>query len=155
MEMIKKYLNYILIGCACLFGLLVFATMAGSAVYAKSGNNIASLGSVYYFAASHSGLLGTSKPVAACVSGIIFLVFGLVAIAATGVLEFVLKNEYAKYAAVAAGVLLLASAISYFCPATGDLKDLHAGAGSILSGIFALISTCSICSFGCLKLLKK
>lgn len=132
-----------------LFAALVFATMAGAVFSDIDVGDWFSvdLGNVY-------SAIGADSPIGVLVAALVLLVVGLIASIAAVALRF-LKFKWAWAVSLGACLLLVVAGILYFCPATGNYKDLGLGVGSVLSAIFCLISGLSAGAAGVLDVLKK
>ena len=142
----KKFLNLIVLGGSLFFTVLIFAFMAGAAVVAKSGSVVIKSDSVYSWLGDSTGTL------------IAFILFLLAFLAGAALLcLLVLKKEFKFDFAIAfcAGLLLLVAGILFFC-GTSFIGGNGLGAGSVFSGIFAILGALGFFFYGCLagKLIK-
>lgn len=144
----KKYLDYILLGVAALFSLLMFVFMALPAFVLKSGNLTVKSDSLYE-CMGDSALI-----VIAFILGIlVFLAAACLCVClALGKLN---KIPAPHFIAMGVGVLALVAAILFFVVPGSLWEGSNIGAGSLLSGLFLLFAAFAACGYGALKLLKK
>lgn len=146
-----KNLSLILGGCALVLAVAVFATMAGAAY----GNaNFGSVSVNWSGSASVYSAIGADSPVGVLVAALIVYIIGFLAVCGSVVMTW-LKNKYASYVSLGACLLLVVAGILYFCAATGDFSGASLGVGSVLSGLFCILSGLLAGAIGVLAILKK
>jgi len=142
----KKHLRLILSGAALAFALAIFGAMAGD-VFDLSAVNSWGLNASF----SVYGAIGAEEPSGIAITALIFFILGLIASLMTLALSF-LKSKFAAYSSIAGFLLLLVAGITYFCVTSGSNASL--GVGSVLSGVFALLSALLLGGVALLNILK-
>lgn len=147
MEIIKKYLDYILLGIASLFSFLEFVIMFGSGIFAKSGS----------FKMSYS-IYECFEINAMPVFAMVFMI--LVLLSSIGLIALAYFNKNIGFEVLIAlfnALLAFLAFIFYLCTLPTEYKNFgyRIGAGSIFASIFALICAGSLAFFGVKKILKK
>lgn len=144
----KKYLDYILLGCATLLSGLMLAFMALPAFVLKGGNVTIKSDSLYQ-CMGDSGLI-----VAAFILGIlVFLAAACLCVCL--VLGKLDKVPAPHFIAMGVGVLALVTGILFFVVPSNLWDGSNIGAGSLLCGLFMIFAALASCAYGALKLLKK
>ena len=150
----KKYLDYILLGVAALFSLLIFVWMALPALKET------------LFDTTINGYKAMEEAGGLVVAFIFMILVFLVAacLCTLALLKFLGKSKFelpfAHFIALGAAVLALVAMVlfflvepMYFDGSTYD--NVKLGAGAVLCAISALLSAAGLGCFGALKLLKK
>ena len=142
----KKFLNLIVLGASLLFAALIFVFMALPAVVAKSGNFVIKGDSIYAYLGESGGTLAAF---------ILFLVAFLAGCCLCVLLLMKKKFQYDYLLAFLASLLLLVAGVLFFC-GVSFIGGNALGAGSVLSGIFAILGALCFCCYGALegKLIK-
>ena len=147
----KKYLDYILLGCAALFSVLILVWMALPALVANFLGESTVNG---YKVMEEAG----GYVVAFIFMILVFLVAGcLCALVALKKLD---KVPFAHFIALGAALLALVAMILFFLAEPmyfdGETSEyVKLGAGAVLCAISALFAACGLGCYGALKLLKK
>lgn len=151
----KKYLNLILEGCAFLLGCIVFLTMIGDSVKVSVGGSDASINC--YDLVTNKGAL--------FITALVFVCVGLALTIAVAVIDLLkVKLSFKRWLSLVPALFLLIGGVLFFfgvqcfnaLTESGDFSfsglvglfggKVSLGYGAILSGIFALLSSCSLVS---------
>ena len=146
----KNNLSYIVLGCGILFSALVLIFMTLTGIKGKLlGSEVSVYGMISYGNETRIGL-------------VLAMVFVIVALAAAVVIIALklinAKFKFGGWVALCAAVLALVAGILYFCGINligmGDSGLYSLGIGSVLCGIFAILSACALGFYAVTELKK-
>lgn len=146
----KNNLSYIILGCGILFSALVLIFMTMTGIKGKIlGSEVSVYGMLSYGDETRIGLvLAMAFVIAALAAAVIIIALKLINA----------KFKFGGWLALITAVLALVAGILYFCGINligmGDSGLYTLGTGSVLSGIFAILTACALGFYAVTELKK-